>query len=105
MNDTIIRQVKAQVIDEEITLTLTDLCRSCNTSNEVIESWVYEGVLAPVGKRPQEWRFNGIMLRRARLARQLAEEMDVNPSGIALALDLMEQIDALHAQIARLGRS
>lgn len=103
MNETVIRHVQAQVIDDEMVLTLTDLCRSCHTSHDTIESWVFEGVLEPAGAHPQEWRFNGAMLRRARLAQHLAEDMDVNPSGIALALDLLEQIETLRAQLTRLG--
>lgn len=103
MNSTVIRHVETQVIDDDVMLTLAELCRSCNATNDTIETWVFEGVLAPAGKAPQEWRFNGDMLRRARLARHLAVEMEVNPSGIALALDLLEQIDALHSRLARLG--
>jgi len=104
MNKAVIRHVETQVMDDEVTLTLTDLCRSCQLPNKVVEAWVFEGVLVPAGQGPQAWRFNGTMLRRARLARQLAEEMEVNPSGIALALDLLEQIEALRSQLARQGR-
>ncbi|GGC02060.1 chaperone modulatory protein CbpM [Oxalicibacterium flavum] len=104
MNKTVIRHVQAQVIDEDMMLTLADLCQSCGAPRTTIETWVVEGVLVPTGKQPRDWRFSGNMLRRARLARQMAEDMEVNASGIALALDLLEQIDALRAQLARTGR-
>ena len=103
MNQTVIRHVHAQLIDEDITLTLTELCHSCHATHDTVSSWVSEGVLQPSGSEPGNWRFNGSMLRRARLARQMAEDMEVNAAGIALALDLLERIDNLHAQLARLG--
>ncbi len=58
-------------------------------------------MLEPIGQAPAEWRFSGAALRRARLALTLARDLEVNPPGIALALDLMEQIDALNARLRR----
>ncbi|WP_293775883.1 chaperone modulator CbpM [uncultured Oxalicibacterium sp.] len=112
MNQTVIRHVHAQLIDDDITLTLTELCHSCHATHDTVSSWVSEGVLVPSlgessnepdGSEPANWRFNGTMLRRARLARQMADDMEINAAGIALALDLLERIDSLHAQLARLG--
>jgi chaperone modulatory protein CbpM len=100
MTDTVIH---TQLIDDDITLSLTEICRSCGMSHETIEAWVFEGVLQPQGTQPQEWRFDGPMLRRARLAQQLAHEMEVNAPGIALALDLLERIDSLQAELTRVS--
>jgi chaperone modulatory protein CbpM len=61
-------------------------------------------VLQPAGQQPQEWRFTGAALRRARLAQRLAQDLEVNMPGVALALDLLDQIERLQAQLAQLSR-
>ena len=66
--------------------------------------WVVEGVLAPIGASPQEWRFTGASLRRARLALTLTRELEINAPGVALALDLMDEIAALRASLRRAGK-
>jgi chaperone modulatory protein CbpM len=35
---------------------------------------------------------------------RLARDLEVNPPGVALAIDLMVEIDALRARLHRLGR-
>lgn len=66
-------------------------------------AWVFEGVLEPIGTAPQDWRFTGQSLRRARLAVWLTGDLEVNPPGVALALDLLDEITALRARLQRLG--
>jgi chaperone modulatory protein CbpM len=90
-----------ELVEEEIHLTLIELSQTCKVSEDLIVSWVIEGVLEPVGQQPQEWRFGGSSLRRARLAQQLTEDMELNTPGVALALDLLEQIAMLKAQLKR----
>ncbi|MDB5800337.1 MAG: hypothetical protein JWL63_1276 [Rhodocyclales bacterium] len=90
------------VVEEEIHLSLSELCQACRAREEQINAWVMEGVLEPVGDNPQDWRFAGHSLRRARLALRLAHDLEVNTAGVALALDLMDEIAALKAQLRRL---
>lgn len=91
----------SQLVEEEVQLTLPELCQSCRVSEDVIIAWVFEGVLEPLGQQPQEWRFSGPSLRRARLAQHLTQDLELNTPGVALALDLLEQIDMLKAQLVR----
>jgi chaperone modulatory protein CbpM len=98
-----IQPIRGPIVEEELHLTLVELCRACRASEEHVITWVFEGVLEPNGAAPQEWRFTGQSLRRARLARWLARDLEVNPPGVALALDLLDEIDALQARLHRLG--
>jgi chaperone modulatory protein CbpM len=95
------RPLSATVIDEDTPMTLAELARACRAQEEQVQVWVVEGVLEPIGRAPHEWRFSGAALRRARLAITLSRDLEVNPPGIALALDLMEQIEALNARLRR----
>ena len=91
------------MVEDEIHLTLIELCHVCRVPEEQVLDWVGEGVLDPIGASPPEWRFAGAALRRSRLATHLARDLDVNTSGIALALDLLDEIEALRSQLRRMA--
>ncbi|MCK9285089.1 MAG: chaperone modulator CbpM [Rhodocyclaceae bacterium] len=94
---------RGPVVEEEIQLTLMELCQACGAAEEHVIAWVYEGVLEPLGDGPQKWHFTGQSLRRTRVALRLTRDLEVNPPGIALALDLLDEIAALQAQLQRAG--
>lgn len=104
MHETNTTYLQGQVVEEELHLTLTELCRACDMAEEHVTTWVFEGVLEPTGQVPQDWQFGGPALRRARLALRLARDLDINPAGVALALDLLDQIDDLKARLRRGGK-
>jgi chaperone modulatory protein CbpM len=89
------------IVEEALHLTLIELCQACNAQQTQITEWVFEGVLEPSGSAPLEWRFSGRSLRRARQALRLAHDLEVNTAGVALALDLMDEIAALRARLHR----
>ena len=64
-------------------------------------SWVSEGVLSPAGSSPEDWRFSGESLRRAKTAARLTNDLELNTPGVALALDLLEEISRLRCQLNR----
>lgn len=84
-----------QIVDKDLEFTLVELSRTTGASAEEITLWVAEGVFDPKGAGPQEWRFSGASLRRARTAFRLARDFQINAAGVALALDLLDEIDAL----------
>ncbi|MDD5580147.1 MAG: chaperone modulator CbpM [Methylobacter sp.] len=92
------------VVIEEDDLTLGQLCRACDASADLIISLVEESIVEPQGEDIQLWRFSGTSLRRARFALRLQRDLGVNLAGIAVALDLMEEIETLRAQIEVLGK-
>jgi len=52
-------------------------------------------VLEPQGDTPLDWRFSGDAMRRTRLALRLSRDLDINPPGLALVLDLLDEIARL----------
>jgi chaperone modulatory protein CbpM len=97
MNDSNPPAASGHVIEEESGLTLLELCQACGAVPEEIRVWVLEGVLEPVGQGPHDWCFAGSALHRARLAMRLARDLELNPAGVALALDLLDEIATLRA--------
>jgi chaperone modulatory protein CbpM len=92
-----------RVVEEEIHLTLVELCHVCNVPEDQVRHWVGEGVLEPLGEAPHEWRFAGAALRRTRVATRLTRDFELNPPGVALALDLLDEIESLRSHLRRLG--
>jgi chaperone modulatory protein CbpM len=95
--------IEGRVVEDEVRLTLVELCQACYAEEEHVVAWVLEGVLEPVGESPQDWCFTGDSLRRARLALRLSRDLEINSPGVALALDLLDEIAALRARLQRIG--
>ena len=89
------------ILEEQQDLSLDELCRACQSQVEQLIALVDEGVIAPQGDAPAIWRFSGVHLRRARVAVRLQRDLGVNTAGAALALQLMDEIEALRAQLDR----
>lgn len=88
------------VLEEETELTLADLCRACAAEAELILALVAEGILVPhsptpIGEIHTLWRFSGVYLHRAKVAVRLQNDLGVNLAGVALALDLMDELAVL----------
>ncbi|HEX5788618.1 MAG TPA: chaperone modulator CbpM [Woeseiaceae bacterium] len=90
------------VIDERVELTTRDLCRACATSTEWVVELVHEGIVEVRGETLEEWRFSGAALARVIRARRLQRDLDLNLPGVALVLELMDEIEALRQQLRRL---
>ena len=87
------------IMDEEETLTLGELCRACAMHAEWVIALVEEGVLEPTGRGLTNWRFSGASLRRARIAVRLQRDLGINLADVALALDLLDEIETLRKRL------
>lgn len=90
------------LLDEQAQLSLHDLCHACSTSTEWVVELVDEGVLEPIGHEQAHWRFSGPSLLRARAAIRMQQDLHINLAGVALALDLLEEIEAMRERLRRL---
>jgi len=88
---------------EEDSLTLGQLCHACGVHADWIISLVEEGIIEPQGEDIRLWRFSGASLVRARSALRLQRDLGVNLAGIALALDLIEELESLRAHMKTQG--
>ena len=90
---------EVEIIDEDTVFSLIELCRSCSVDAEFIEMLVDEGILEPLGMRGSHWCFSSSSVKRTRITLHLQKDLGVNLAGAALALDLLERIDELTAQL------
>ena len=62
---------------------------------------VQEGALNPApSEAPESWRFTEIEVRHITVAARLQRDLGVNPAGAALALQLLDEVETLRAQLA-----
>lgn len=97
-----VKVLSGEIVEEDIELSLADLCRACQLPAERVFELVQEGVIEPVGRDPARWRFQGISVRRVRCALRLEQDLGINVAGVALALDLLEELERLRARLRRL---
>ncbi|HEX6361501.1 MAG TPA: chaperone modulator CbpM [Albitalea sp.] len=95
--------VHAVIVEDELRFTLEDLCRACRAEAAQVVALVEEGVLEPEGRTPEDWRFAGPSLARARAALRLARDLELGVAGTALVMDLLDEIEALRARLRRAG--
>ncbi len=93
------RALPGDIFEESAALTVKDLSRICSVDERHIVAFVEEGVLDVVEVDTAEWRFTGAALRRARLALRLERDLDLNLPGVALAIELMEELERLRREL------
>jgi chaperone modulatory protein CbpM len=91
--------IEASVVENEVHMSIVELSHASRTPQELIMSWVSEGVLSPAGSSPEDWRFSGDSLRRAKTAAHLTHDLELNVPGVALALDLLDESAQLRARL------
>src|ERR1700679_333897 len=96
------RALPGTIFDESAILSIQDLSRMCAVDERHIVEFVEEGVLTVVNVS-SEWRFTGDALRRARLAVRLERDLELNLAGVALAVELLEELAQLRREL-RAGR-
>lgn len=96
-------QASAIILEEQNELTLSELSQACAVHIEAILELVDEGVLSPRGQVMHHWRFSGLHLHRAMVACRLQRDLGVNLAGAALAVQLLEELEILHARLRGAG--
>ena len=85
------------IVEEEVSMTLEELCRSCSVEIDYIVSLVDEGILEPdfytLKNEVNQWQFTGNSLQKVQIAWRLQHDLSINTAGVALAFELLEKID------------
>jgi chaperone modulatory protein CbpM len=90
--------LSGDIVEESVVLSVAQLSRMISVDERHIVELVEEGVLSVLEIDASEWRFSGAALRRARIALRLERDLGVNLPGVALALDLLEELQRLRRE-------
>ena len=78
---------------------LEEICVILELKSEVVTEWVAEGIVRPEDRRAREWRFSAGELERARRARRLQRDLELNTASLPLVLDLLGEVGRLRRRL------
>lgn len=87
------------IIEKSASLTLEELCHAIHVQPEIILQLVEYQLIRPEGETAADWRFDSLSLKRSKIAASFYHDLAINMEGIALALELLDQIEHLQQQI------
>ena len=91
-----------------VQLDMAEFCEATELSDVYVIEIVEHGILEPQGAQPKDWRFTDFELALAKQAAKLRHDLELDWEGVALALDLLEEVRELRAENRmlrqRLGR-
>ena len=91
-----------EIFEEGAVLSVADLARMFAVEERHIVALAEEGVITALEIETAEWRFSGADIRRARIALRLERDLGINLPGVALSLELLEELEPLRRE--RRGR-
>jgi chaperone modulatory protein CbpM len=93
-----------ELVDDSTPYGLRDLCEICAVRADVVAEMVALGILTAAGSTPSVWRFSVQASIRLQKAHRLQRDLNINLAGVALALDLLDDLDAMRKRVAMLER-
>ena len=83
--------------------TLGDLCERSGIHAEIVVEMIEFGIVAPIENHAENrWQFNIQALMRLNRAQRLKRDLELNLPGLALALELLDEIEKLQQQVTSL---
>lgn len=92
------------MVNDDSGLTLSQLCRLCAVHADYVVELVEEGVVQPSGEEVAQWNFPGISIQRIRKARRLQTDLGINLEGVAVILELLDEVDYLRQRLRDMDR-
>lgn len=90
------------VLDHSITLTVEEFCQAGHLERDLLVAMVEEGILDPRDHPSGDWVFPAAALSRVRSALRLQHDLGINLAGVALVLELLDEIRTLRERVQRL---
>lgn len=85
--------INAIVVEEETPVYFDEICHTLHVEKDFVISLIEYDIVQPLGHNEKEWRFDSTNLKRARTAVSFYRDLGVNLNGIALAFELLEQLN------------
>jgi len=87
------------ILDEDSVMSLAEVCRVCGVNAELITEMVEYGIVEPKRDDTDPWQFSGACITRVTTVVRLQRDLGVNLAGAALAVELMDRLQALKRRL------
>jgi DNA-binding transcriptional MerR regulator len=88
--------------DDEHAITIDELARAVGVHPELVERFVACGLVEPTSAAGRSTYFDAAAVRRVHAICRLRRDVGANLASVALILDLVERVDGLEREVARL---
>ena len=85
-----------------VQLDMRTLCQEADITADYVVEIVEHGIVEPSGRTPEEWLFDDQAPLLARRAAKLHQELELEWEGVALALELIDEVQQLRVENQRL---
>lgn len=98
--------VSVELEDPSGTFTLREFCERGECHAEFVIKLVSYGIIAPVedSQDARDWAFDLRALTRLRKAQRLQRDLKMNLPGLAMSLDLLDELRDMRREVERLNR-
>lgn len=93
---------RAELVDPATICTVEELCLACGVDATWIAALVEHGVIEPIREVGVHLRFASLTIVRIAKAKRLQRDLGLNPAGLAVVFDLLDEIDDLRMQLKKL---
>lgn len=83
---------------------LTEVAVLCGVQADEVRLWIQESWVMPEPSPGDDWHFSDIDLARARLIRELEQDLGVNREAMPVVLSLLDQVHGLRRRLRVLAR-
>lgn len=100
------RILSVELVEPTATFTLREVCERGNCHAEFVIKLVNYGVIAPVEESTEarQWQFDLDALARLRKAQRLQRDLKMNLPGLAMSLELLDEVQEMRREVDRLNR-
>lgn len=92
------KELRSELLDETYVMSAEELCERCQVEISWIKEMVAQGTISPI---EGSGHFTEVTIATVRAARRLQMDFDLSASGVALAMDLLAEIDRLKNELRR----
>jgi chaperone modulatory protein CbpM len=97
-----VEHTEALWLDQSGSMTLIELSDYSGLSEAELRELIELGVFQPLAQDSGTARFHAECLSAARLACRLRDDLELDPHGVALVLELLERVHELEAEVQAL---
>lgn len=91
---------RVEIENAETIYTLHEICERGGVRVEVVTELVEYGVIAPLAEdETEDWVFDAAALVRLQRALRLQRDLEINLPGLAVSLDLIDEVQRLRRQV------